>query len=201
MKIQKEKIFEDVLKSTFKIIYERKVQSLEPHFIFAGEYYSKYDHGNIDRLKRFIQTQMKIYQIRSVMATTIFLKNDSLITQEKVESYSNGENSTRQISVNDDLERFFEDLQLGQNPSLSVQTYYLPKLTEDKMALVDSKDANFFSTLSNKVNPDVPKKEMDLSLSDSKFILGKCVRRTFRIRTHVKSSHVEPSSTSCCLLQ
>merc|ERR1711953_775731 len=100
---EREKIFENVLKSTFKIIYERKVQSLEPHFVFAGEYYSKYDHGNIDRLKRFIQTQMKIYQIRSVMVTTIYLKNDSLITQEKVESYYNGEHRTRRISVNEDL--------------------------------------------------------------------------------------------------
>ena len=135
------------------------------------------------------------------MATTIYLKNDSLITQEKVESYYNGEHRTRRISVNEDLERFMEDLQLGENPSLSVQTYYLPKLTEDKMALVDSKDTNFFSTLSNKVNPDVAKKEMDLSVSDSKFILGECARRTFRIRTHVKPSHVKPSSTSCCLLQ
>ena len=116
MKISQEKIFEEVLKSTFKNLNERKVRTLEPHLIFAGKYYSEYDHGNIDRLKGFIQERMKIYQIPSVLVTSIYLKKDSLITQEKMESYSNGEYNFRRMSINDDLEILFEELQLGKNP-------------------------------------------------------------------------------------
>ena len=172
---------------------------MEPHFIFAGEYYSNYDYGNIDRLKLFIWEQMKIYQMQSVMVTAIYLKRDSLITQEKVESYSNGEHSFRRISVNDDLETLFEELQLGKKPSFSVQTYYLPKLTKDKMALVDLKDTNFLSTFYESENPDVTKKEMELSVSDSKFIFGQCRRRTFRIIRGKPSSTKKKSSK--CLLQ
>ena len=174
---------------------------MEPHLIFAGKYYSKDDYGNIDRLKRFIRERMKIYQIPSVMVTSIYLKKQNLITQEKMESYSNGEYNLRRMSINDDLEILFEELQLGKKPSSIVKTYYLPKLTEHQMALVNSKDKNFFNTFYNSENADVTKKEMNSSVSNSKFILGECRRRTFRIKIPGESSSTRKKSCKCCVLQ
>ena len=72
MKISQEKIFEEAIKSSFKIINKHRDGSLEPHFIVAGEYYSNLNHGNIDRLKQFIRDQMKLYQIKSVKYKNIF---------------------------------------------------------------------------------------------------------------------------------
>ena len=137
---------------------------------------------------------MKLYQIQSVMVTAVYLKKDRLITQENMESYANGEHSHRPISINDDLETLFEGLKKGEKPSANIETYYLPMLTNPQMKLVDSKDTNFFSTFAKTEN---------LSVSDAKFILSECHRRTFRIRIHKKSTTKKSTTKkSCkCLIQ
>ena len=143
---------------------------------------------------------MKLFQMQSVMVTAIYLKKDSLITKEKVESYSNGEQGIRR-SFNDDLETLFEELQLGKNPSRSTRTYYLPKLTQDELALVDSRDKKFFRTF-DRMYPNVSKKEME-TVSDSEFILGVSQRRTFRISINKRHTSAEKKSSQplCqCLL-
>ena len=201
IKISQEKIFEEAIKSSFKIINKHRDGSLEPHFIVAGEYYSNFNHGNIDRLKQFIRDQMKLYQMKSVMVTAVYLKKDSLITQEKMESYSNGENKYRRISMNDNLETLFEELQQAKYPSFGVETYYLPKLTKHQRALVDSKDVFFCSTFYDKKSLDVAKKRTKLPVSDSNelFILGECHRRTFRIRIQGQKFSTEKSGK--CVVQ
>ena len=76
-------------------------------------------------------------------------------------SYCRGEQSSRKISVNEDLEAFFEDLQLGKHKSNDdILAYYLPRLTEEEMALVEAKDQNYFQNFSTGVfsgskNPDM----------------------------------------------
>ena len=150
---------------------------------------------------------MKIFQMQSVMVTAIYLKKDSLITEEKVKSYSNGEQDIRR-SFYDDLETLFEELQLGKNPSRCTRTYHLPKLTVDQLALVDSKDKQFFRTF-DKMYPYVfppyvfPKKKME-TVSDSEFILGVSQRRTFRISLNKRHTSAEKKSSpplcQCLLL-
>ena len=168
---------------------EHKLKHLEPHFIYAGKC-NLYLHRTYTEipLRSSLLKLMKKYQIKTVMLTIIYMEKEKLITQEQMRSYCRGEQSSRRISVNEDLEAFFEDLQLGKDISNDdeVLAYYLPKLTEDEMALVEAKDENYFQKFSTCVlgdskNPDVAEHVMKMSESESKFALGKCNRKTIKI--------------------
>ena len=111
-----------------------------------------------------------------------------------IPGYCKGEEEEKD-SVNDDLESLFEDLRLGKEPKKRVNTYFLPKLTEEEMELVERKDRNYFHTLQF-LSPDVEKAEMILSESDSKFVQGLGWRRTFTIR-----NLSEQNNFNCCNLQ
>ena len=101
-----------------------------------------------------------------------------------MESYSKGEKYEKG-SVNDDLESLFENIRLGKKLNELVETYFLPKLTEEELKLVERADRKYFQTLSewvfNEENPDVDKTEMMLSESDSKYVRGVSERKTFVI--------------------
>ena len=97
-----------------------------------------------------------------------------------MESYCKGEEDLKD-SVNDDLESFFEDLRLGKEPDERVYTYFLPKLTEEEMKLVEQKDTNYLQSFFHGDKADVPEAEMLLSESDSKFLKGSGDRKTFTI--------------------
>ena len=164
---------------------------MEPHFIYAGGY-RLYLHFYVDpehRRRSFFRELMKKYQIKTVMMSIIYMKKNRLITKEKMISYCKGENEIHQMSINDDLEAMFEDLKLGERPSYSNQTYFLPKLTEHEMALAETADKNYFQTFYDGVygakNPDVNEDEMRMSESKSKFIHGDCQRKTYRIGINV----------------
>ena len=177
-----------IIESAFQKNAQCKVTNLEPHFIYAGGYsldplYCNLDYHN--RLKLFFEELMKKYQVKSVMLTFIYMKKNKLITNEKMERYCNGRSSRHRISINDDLEILFDDLQQDHKASFSY-TYFLPKLTEDEMELVEIKDPNYFRTFYNVTergsnNPDVSKHEMKMSRSESKFMYGDCRRRTNRM--------------------
>ena len=141
-------------------------------------------YENANQLRLFLLELMKKYQIKSCMWTNIYMENTKLITKEQMESYCKGEQGLRQMSVNDDLESLFEDLQLGKEPTYEAMTYYLPKLTEGEMALVETKDQNYFrkfATSAVSKNPDVDEFVMNISESESKYILGKSHRKSFKI--------------------
>ena len=101
-----------------------------------------------------------------------------LITKEAMEKYTKGEEYQKD-SVNDDLESLFEDLRLGKEPDELVDTYFLPKLTEKEMELVERKDSTYLQTFQRSWKIDVGEAEMKLSKSDSKFLQGVGRRRTF----------------------
>ena len=69
--------------------------------------------------------------------------------------------STRYDSVNDDLESLLEDLRLRNEPKEKSFTYFLPKLTEEEMELVERKDPIYLEFGS--LNPDMNESEMKLS--------------------------------------
>ena len=129
--------------------------------------------------------EMKKHKIKSVMLTIIYLDRINLITKEKMESYCKGE-ELRKDSVNDDLESFFENIRLGKEPDEDVQTYFLPKLTEEELELVEKRDTGYFQTFGSS-NPDVDETEMMLSESDSKYVRGGSWRRTFVIENSSKN--------------
>ena len=110
----------------------------------------------------------------------IFIRRHRIITKERMENYCKGnENDTE--SVNDDLETLVQDLQLGSKLNQEVWTYFLPKLTEDELKLVEQRDFNYFDTCSTGYLADVDEAEMKASESNSKFVYAYGIRRTFRI--------------------
>ena len=80
-------------------------------------------------------------------------------------------------SINDDLESLFEDIRLEKQPAKYTRTYFLPKLTEEELDLVDKKDLTYFANFFE-VDPDVEEAEMKASESNSKFVLAKGWRKT-----------------------
>ena len=79
------------------------------------------------------------------MVTMICLRRRSLITKEEMESFCKGEDF-RKDSVNDDLESLFENIRLGKEPHHEAWTYFLPKLTDVEMDLVERRDTSYFET-------------------------------------------------------
>ena len=118
------------------------------HFVFASNHYLDidpfYPYMSVeveDRLISSILAGMKKYKINSVMVTIFFMRKRNIITKEAMEKYCKGE-ECRKNSVNDDLESFFEDIRLGKEPHEDATTYFLPKLTEEEMELVERKDTS-----------------------------------------------------------
>ena len=136
------------------------------------------------------------------MLTIIDMQRTRLITKEKMESYTKGKEDVKE-SINDDLESLFEDLRLGIKPQDLIQTYFLPKLTEEELKLSDEKDTihkEIFLESFTSREPDVDKAEMIASKSRSKFVLGLGWRETFTIEN--QTSEIEPIKTSSsCSLQ
>ena len=97
-----------------------------------------------------------------------------------MESYCKGEKKEKD-SVNDDLESLFENIRLGKEPDEKVLTYFLPKLTEEELELVERKDKSYLQTFFYDDEADVDETEMMLSESDSKYVRGESFRRTFVI--------------------
>ena len=102
-----------------------------------------------------------------------------------MKKYCEGEDQVEKDSVNDDLESLFEKIRVGKEPDDWVQTYFLPKLSETELELVERRDANYFQTFIEESighNPDVEEAEMKLSESNSKYVKGSAVRKTYLIQ-------------------
>ena len=121
------------------------------------------------------------------MVTSILLLRRYLITKEKMELYCKGEEDEKD-SVNDDLESLFENIRLGKEPDEYVWTYFLPKLTEEELKLVERRDTSYLQTFLHSLNADVNETEMMLSESDSKYVYEFSYRRTFIIENSSKKS-------------
>ena len=117
-----------------------------------------------------------------------------------MKKFTSGLHLQEKQGVCDDLEHIYEEIKTGQcdfNDEFPVsiypskfeeaQSYFLPKLTEKEMQLVDMKDENHLATyswyyaghLNGRQNPDVDEKEMKLSNSESKYVKFSCQRKTF----------------------
>ena len=165
------------------------------------------------KLGSIIWNAMKEHKIKSVMLTSINLVRVRLITKEKMESYCKGKEEQKD-SVNDDLESLFENIRLGKEPKYQgmstevpryefVETYFLPKLTEEELEWVERRDTSYLETFAGS-DPDVGKSEMMQSESDSKYVRGESQRRTFVIETSSKNKSEKQSGLNnsfCCSLQ
>ena len=161
---------EDVIESALDT---SKRENIQTHFVYAG--------GFDERLGQEIQKGMKKYNIEKVMFTQLMMRRWKLITKERMENYCKENEYTLKISVNDDLEEFFEDIRLGKAKNYNVRSYFLPKLTSKGMNLVALKDPNYLKTF-GLADPDVKEAEMKASESDSKYVRGECSRVTYFVQ-------------------
>ena len=170
-----------VLWKEMRRLAENKSEDLALHFVYAGDSF----WGDNDKLLSFMFTGMKKHNLKEVMMTILKMERINLITKETMEGFCEFlRKKLRNESVNEDLESLFERIRLGTQPeSEQVRTYFLPKLTEEELELVEQKDPNYLGTFAwtiQNFNPDVDRTEMKLSESDSKFVQGFCWRTTFR---------------------
>ena len=186
---------EKVIDSIFKKIVENKKQDMETHFVYAVDYdywFIYITHFIAVQLRSLIHKKMKKYKIKKVMVTCIEMWRRHLITRERMEHYCMGK-EYRKVSANDDLQLFFENVLLGEEPDDFVCTYFLPMLTNEELKLVERKDHNFMKTFRD-YNADVTKAEMMLSESSSKFVFGQSERLSFIIENEPEVSKFKTSN-------
>ena len=82
------------------------------------------------RLKSFILRGMEKFKIKSVMTTFLHMTKLKIITKEAMENdYNRGQDFFGgNISVNDDLDSFFEDLRHGKEPDEKVRFYFFTEI-------------------------------------------------------------------------
>ena len=196
-RFDREKIFSKIAQ-----LQRNKSRDFKLHVFYAGTYYNEFVRSG--KLKSFLLQKLRSRFSKSVMLTMLRMSRDHLITQEKMKNITRGLDLKEQEGVCDDLEHIYEKIKAGKcdsNDQFSVsiyagkveetQSYFLQKLTENEMQLVDMKDENHLATyswyyaghLNGRQNPDVDEKEMKLSHSESKYVKFSCQRKTFRFST------------------
>ena len=184
-------------------IQRNKSKDLKLHVFYAGTYYNEFVRSS--KLESFLLQKLRSSLCKSVMLTMLRMSRDHLITQEKMKNTTQGLNLQEKEGVCDDLEYLFDKLKAGVynfNDQFShsiysrkrkeTHSYFVSKLTEREMQLVDMKDENHLVTyswyyaghLNGRINPDVDEKEMKLSNSESKYVKFSCKRKTFLLSTY-----------------
>ena len=126
----------------------------------------------------------------------MLMRRLNLVTKEKVKKAAEGKLTNDEDwwkyegSINDDLERFFINLKNQREvkeedvwrPNWS---FFTPKLTNEELKLVKEGNEEHLKTyLDYEIhgrNPDVDVDEMKKSDSKSKYVHGKCLRRTISL--------------------
>lgn len=97
----------------------------------------------------------------------------NVVTKEEMLNYYKGKYRERQNwkkSVNDDLESYLENMKTGELYREDARfTFFLSKLTERELKLLEDKNHEFLAMFDAEEDPDVPKLEMAKSESSSKF--------------------------------
>ena len=218
-----------LIDSAIKKAAEFKAKRLNTQLIFAGDLFPDYEVE--------IAYCMKIHKIRSIMVTKLEIERQHLITKELMEMISKGEYYNVRIggahftnkSVFDDLESFYKNVKFQNNRkactnrfghAYSVHSFFLPKLTNKELKLMEMKDKDYLKTFQNTYrttvlntdvgnpdvwndddpnydNPDVDRREMKLSESKSKFVLTECHRWTFIINMTGQVPSIYPTRKNC----
>ena len=189
------------MRNPFKSILDFGDDNLIPHFIYCGSYYWN------EKLKEMFLARMKIYGIQSSVLTMFYIGRGHLITQEKTKMAYDGKLKNDEDwkrykgSMNDDLESFFENLQLKKEVEQNwIRSFFLPKLTNDELKLVEEKNLEHLESYGNFVNgenPDVDIEEMKKSNSKSKYIHCRYFRVTIPLKLESnRTSEAESEASS-----
>ena len=118
----------------------------------------------------------------------LYMERWNLVTKEKVKKAAEGKLKNDkdwkeyEESINDDLERFFINLQNQKEVKYElVASFFTPKLTTEELKLVQEENQEHLKTYLKHYrgkNPDVDVEEMKKSDSKSKYVNGRCWRMT-----------------------
>ena len=119
-----------------------------------------------------------------------------------------------QGSINDDLESFFESFpnevensfDMVQNEyrrSEDIRSFFLPKLTNEELKLIEEKNQDYLNTFGRfnsfyGISPDVDVEEMKKSDSKDKYVHCQCLRRTIHFTLDVDERSVKVEEKCCC---
>ena len=99
-------------------------------------------------------------------------------------------------SIDDDLEAFYHDIEIGKTSESSSNTYFLPLFTEEEQKLVEKEGLNYYYESANFLPPANYFKEKKIrkpKKTESMFVRGQAWRIT---------SIIDPSLTqNCCSIQ
>ena len=172
-----------------------------PHFIYCYGYYYTYTEV-FEKLKEIILKKMQKYGIQSSILTTLSMHRIYLITKEKSKEAAEGKlkNDPRwehyEGSINEDLESFINNLQNSNEVKDEyVRSFFLPKLTEEELKLVEEKNYEHMMSYLWKFDADVGIEEMKQSDSKDKYVRSTCNRLTFHLtlESNQTPSKDEPS--------
>ena len=162
-----------------------------PHFIYYGLHYL-FGKESRNRLREILLKEMRKYGIQSGILTMLHMFRWKLVTKEKVKQAYEGKLKNEEEwklyeqSIGDDLETFFTNLQSQKEiKNEYVWSFFLPKLTEDELKLVEQRNEQHLSTYWRHyigLNPDVDPEVMKKSDSRSKYVYGQCFRRTMHLK-------------------
>ena len=188
VKSNKEKQFLDTIDDGIKTLLDFDTDDMVPHFIYcSGDYlYSDILDFGLDEL---ILSRMEMYGLQSTILTTLSMYRRNLITKEKSKAAYQGKLKNerdgwykQETSINDDLESFFNNLEdissLEEIKKEAVESFFLPKLTEEKLELVERKDEEHMFTYLAGFDADVDTEEMKKSDSKDKYLHSWCERKT-----------------------
>ena len=122
--------------------------------------------------------------------TMLYMHRYKLVTKETVKKAYEGEMKNDwdwedyEGSINDDLESFLINLQNQKEVKKEeVNSFFTPKLTNEELKFVQEGNKEhlktYFDYEYHGMNPDVDVKEMKKSDSKSKYVHGRCWRRTY----------------------
>ena len=132
---------------------------------------------------------MRKYGIESAVLTIFWIARRYLITKEKTKMAYQGKLKNDEDwdledgSMNDDLESYFEKLQLEKEVEPeNVWSFFLPKLTSNELKFVEEKNLEHFVNYAAGTDADVNIEEMKKSNSKSKYIHCYCHRITIPLK-------------------
>ena len=154
-----------------------------PHFIYCNGC-SFYPH-DFEELEEMILVKMKKYGIQSSILSTLNMLRINLITKEKSIQAAEGKLKNDEDwehyegSINDDLDLFINNLQNSNEiRDETVWSFFLPKLTEEELELVEEKNYEHMMSYGYELDADVGIEEMKQSDSTDKYVHCECVRIT-----------------------
>ena len=174
-----------------------------PHFIYCGNHYFWKD-----KLEEIILTKMRIYGVQSSILTMLDMARLNLVSKETFKKAAEGKLKNEKYwedyegSINDDLERFFINLQNQEELNYEfVQSFFTPKLTNEELKLVQEGNEEHLKTylFDDGKNPDVDVEEMKKSDSKSKYVHGQCWRWTIPLKLETNEEKDQTESSSSCL--